>query len=67
MTLQIGIVLPRETERDWIVDLQCEIDGFRKDQAEHFENLLLSWRIFRSFDALPLINKAVRRTLRDRP
>ena len=67
MTLQIGVVFPLETERKWIVALQRQINGLREDQAAHLEKLLRYWRIFQHVDALPLINKAIRRTLRDRP
>ena len=67
MTLQIGIVFPLETDRKWITDLQRQINGLRKDQVIYCERLLRSWRVFRSYYPRHLINKAIKRTLRDRP
>lgn len=67
MALQVGIVLPSEADRERIAKLNSMTKAFREDQVEHCESLLRSWRIFQVYDALPLINKAIRRTLRDRP
>jgi hypothetical protein len=65
--MQIGFVMPNESERLRIGTLQQTIDRLREDQRSHMEHLLCSWKIFHRVDGIDLAYRALKRTLRDMP
>lgn len=67
MTIQIGFILPSARQKLLLSSMQEQLETLRADQLAHFEHLVRSWRIFRHYDGFDLLNKALRRTLRDRP
>ncbi len=65
--IQIAFIMPTELQRHELARLRNSVVELRPDQYTHFVRLLRSWRIFGRYDGLPLVWKAVKRTLRDRP
>lgn len=65
--MRLGFIMPSDAERKKIGVLQEKVIELRRDQINHLEHLLRSWRVFGRTDGIALTNKAIKRVLRDCP
>jgi hypothetical protein len=65
--MQIGFLMPNDAERQRISAQQAKVNAMRQDQRDYCAHLLASWRIFRLGGSMETVERAIKKTLSQKP